>query len=163
MNLKRALEIEYTCTERTDELRWLAHQASIHDNIVEIGCFKGTTARAMADNTHGIVTCVDFWPDENIYLTFRENLRDLNNVNIIRRKSVDAAKLVRGSTFDFVFVDADHEYESVRDDILSWKPMIRPGGICAGHDRQWNGVRQAIDELCPGHKVGAGAIWYVQC
>lgn len=163
MNLKRALEIEYTCTERTDELRWLAHQASIHDNIVEIGCFKGTTARAMADNTAGMVYCVDYWPDQKIFDTFIENMSDLNNVRIQRMRSVDAAIALRGCTFDMAFIDADHEYQSVRDDILAWRPLLKPGGLLCGHDRQWDGVRQAIDELCPGHKVGAGAIWYIEC
>ena len=36
--------------------------------------------------------------------------------------------------FDFVYVDARHDYLGVSDDLAAWWPKLRPGGIFAGHD-----------------------------
>ena len=54
--------------------------------------------------------------------------------------------------FDFVFIDADHRYESVKADILGWMPKVRKGGVIAGHDYKWPGkrhpgVKRAVDEV----------------
>lgn len=35
---------------------------------------------------------------------------------------------------DFVYLDGDHGYEAVKEDIEAWYPLIRSGGILAGHD-----------------------------
>lgn len=52
---------------------------------------------------------------------------------------------------DVVYIDADHAYEAVRDDIATWYPRISPGGALCGHDyyreKHWPGVKQAVDEF----------------
>lgn len=35
---------------------------------------------------------------------------------------------------DFVYLDGDHSYEAVKADIRAWWPLIKSGGILAGHD-----------------------------
>ena len=35
---------------------------------------------------------------------------------------------------DFVFLDAAHDYENVKEDILSWYPKVKVGGWLTGHD-----------------------------
>jgi len=35
---------------------------------------------------------------------------------------------------DFLFIDADHSYESVKADYELWSPLVRNGGIIAIHD-----------------------------
>ena len=42
-----------------DELMWLAQQASQCELIVEVGTFVGRSARAISDNSPGLVYCVD--------------------------------------------------------------------------------------------------------
>ena len=180
IDITRALQIStYQCQGRTDELTWLARQASTRKFIVEVGCFMGATAVAMADNTDGLVYCVDDFKGvglpkeflaeiekdpEWLYNTFYNNTKDSKNIMTIRLTSLDAARHLKdwgyGYQADMVFIDADHCYEAVSADIKAWLPLIYKGGIISGHDRQWQGVSQAIDELVPGHKVGAGAIWY---
>jgi predicted alpha/beta hydrolase family esterase len=64
---------------------------------------------------------------------------------------------------DFVFIDADHKYESVKADIAAWLPKVRPGGHIAGHDyhSDWPGVQKAVDEvLGKGKFVVRGHSWF---
>ena len=54
--------------------------------------------------------------------------------------------------FDFIFIDADHRYPSVKADWENYSPMIAPGGIFAFHDTQHigddsYGVEQLWNEI----------------
>jgi len=179
MNIDRAIATsDYDCAERRAELTWLAENASHRSNICEVGSYKGTTARAMADNTAGLVYCVDTFRgsvgevemarilaehEEGWLLeTFKRNMTGLSNVLIYAMDSLFAAKLFAdaGKRFDMIFLDASHDYESVAADIRAWLPLLAPGGLLCGHDRQWDGVAKAINELIPNHRIGTGAIWY---
>ena len=59
--------------------------------------------------------------------------------------------------FDFVFIDANHSYEAVREDVAAWAPKVRSGGIVSGHDYypgksyKQCGVIQAVDEYVAAH------------
>lgn len=46
--------------------------------------------------------------------------------------------------FDFVYIDARHDYKGVTEDLIYWWPLVREGGIMAGHDfvTQWEGPQQ---------------------
>ncbi len=64
-------------------------------------------------------------------------------------------------TVSFVFIDAVHDYEHCKEDIAAWMPLIRPGGIIAGHDHtpSWPGVEQAVREAFgDGYEV-RGSSW----
>ena len=53
------------------------------------------------------------------------------------------------NSLDFVFIDASHKYIDVKEDIINWLPKVRKGGILAGDDFSWSGVRRALKELLP--------------
>jgi hypothetical protein len=63
-------------------------------------------------------------------------------------------------TFDLIFIDADHSYEAVRQDIDQWRPKLKKTGIMAGHDYggTWTGVKKAADETFPIVLTG-GLVW----
>jgi acetyltransferase-like isoleucine patch superfamily enzyme len=48
---------------------------------------------------------------------------------------------------DIVYIDGDHEYESVRFDLALWLDVLAPGGVLIGDDYSWPGVRRAVTEL----------------
>jgi predicted O-methyltransferase YrrM len=56
------------------------------------------------------------------------------NAAVIKKNSVDAALDVPDKSLDFVFIDADHKYGSVKKDLEAWTKKVRPGGIVSGHD-----------------------------
>jgi len=91
-------------------------------------------------------------------------------VFILRAFSHEAAKAVPDQSLDFVFIDANHAYQFVREDIDCWSPKVKPGGIIAGHDyldrpstgEQW-GVIRAVNETF-GSKVHMEPhhVWWVE-
>lgn len=61
--------------------------------------------------------------------------------------SLMSAKDIDKEYFDFVYIDADHRYSFVLDDIEAWMPSVRAGGIIAGHDfAAIHSVREAVIE-----------------
>jgi len=57
-----------------------------------------------------------------------------NRSVIINQQSADAATLIALDSLDLVFIDGDHDYEAIREDIILWRPRLRVGGVLAGHD-----------------------------
>ncbi len=66
---------------------------------------------------------------------------------LYRRESDYAAAFYPSEYFDFIFLDASHDYESVCVDILAWKAKLDPAGVLAGHDYNLDGVRRAVSGL----------------
>ena len=94
-----------------------------------------------------------------------KNLEKFENVTLIRSDSAIAANLFSDSSVEFVFVDAGHEFKMVKNDILSWYPKIKPGGIIAGHDYsdEFLGVKCAVDIYLKERKIfNRGSVWYVE-
>lgn len=53
---------------------------------------------------------------------------------LIRKDSIEAASEFSDESLDFVYIDANHEFRHVVDDISAWWPKVKIGGIVAGHD-----------------------------
>jgi Methyltransferase domain len=73
------------------------------------------------------------------------------------------AATMQGS-IDFVFIDGDHRYEGVKKDIDAWYPIVRSGGVIAGHDytHEFPGVLQAVKECFPRGVETKGTSWIVR-
>ena len=72
-----------------------------------------------------------------------------DRVQQIRLDSVEAADQI-SEPLDFVYIDGDHSYEGIRADLDAWFPLIREGGIIAGHDYgqpAFPGVKAAADQF----------------
>lgn len=54
--------------------------------------------------------------------------------HVWRMSGNEAAQLLPDLSLDFVYIDARHDFESVYNDLLTWTPKVKPGGIIAGHD-----------------------------
>jgi len=95
---------------------------------------------------------------ENILKKINNN----TNINFIRKQSKSAVNHFEDDSLDFVFIDAIHLYENVKEDIRIWLPKLKSGGILSGDDflSEFPGVIQAVKELLPGYKDSHG-IWYI--
>lgn len=138
---------------------------------VEVGCWEGRSTAHLAElikaSGGGILYAVDTWAgsvdqpdlqqwarDRDIYAAFLANMIRLgflgSPVVPIRLPSVVAASLFVDESLDLVSLDASHDYESVRDDILAWRPKVRRGGVLMGDDMHFPlhpGVARAVDEF----------------
>ncbi len=75
------------------------------------------------------------WDHNQHYQTACEKLAKFGARSKLHRKtSAEAAKDFPAGSLDFVYIDAQHHYEAVRDDIALWYPKVKVGGIIGGHD-----------------------------
>ena len=91
-----------------------------------------------------------------IYRSVSETFRSLGNVVIHRSRSADCAHLFPEAYFDWVYVDGNHQYEFVKQDLELYFPKVKPGGFIAGDDYGtpgwWDdGVTRAVDEFVSRH------------
>jgi predicted O-methyltransferase YrrM len=63
---------------------------------------------------------------------------------------------------DLVFIDADHSYNGCRGDIYVYRDKVNPQGILSGHDIDYPGVNQAVNELVKDYSVGPNNVWFVK-
>lgn len=56
------------------------------------------------------------------------------DVEFMREYSVDAVEKFLDESLDFVYIDGDHSYKSVVDDITLWSKKVKKGGIVSGDD-----------------------------
>ena len=73
-------------------------------------------------------------------------------VEIHRKPSVESAADFPANYFDWIYVDGDHRYNAVMEDMLAYRSKVKPGGYVAGDDYEspgwWEGgVKKAVDEL----------------
>ncbi len=52
---------------------------------------------------------------------------------IIKKTSMEAVKDFENKSLDFVYIDANHEYSYVFEDIVKWNKKIKKGGIISGY------------------------------
>lgn len=179
MDLDKAVTIKGWMSHT--ELEFLANNAKLASTIVEFGCYLGRSTRALADNTDGIVYAVDPWDGvyykddgkptplfhKDNYIEFIHNLKDhitTGKVLVYKDYSYFFPLLIHA---DFVFIDGDHRYQQVYDDIMRGIYLLRysPLELIAGHDyghKDWPGVKDAVDEVFGPHVKVVDTIWYVK-
>lgn len=152
------------------ELKWLADEAQKHQRIVEIGSYLGRSTRALGDNTKGFVLAVDNflgpWDvlmEANlrklIYPGFLSNLKDLIDEGRVKPLKAEHDEVEIDFAPDMVFIDGDHQYESVKRDIGRWLPQIK--GLLCGHDIHYGPVIEAVRDTLGEYNVAPDTtIWW---
>lgn len=59
----------------------------------------------------------------------------------------------RCMSFDFVYIDADHREAAVRQDLRAWWPLLKAGGLMAGHDFEDPGVHTPVIQFAKAHRL----------
>ena len=91
---------------------------------------------------------------------YASSLKKLNaygdRARVIKKWSVDASKDFKNESLDFVYIDGDHRFDAVIQDIIAWSKKVRIGGIISGHDyyksQKW-GVVHAVDSYIAAHNI----------
>jgi len=88
---------------------------------------------------------------------FQKNTARFGNIKTFIGTSLEASKDII-KDFDFIFIDAGHIYEEVKQDFQLWYPHLKIGGIIAFHDytKTFEGVMNFVNEQfgLPEHLCG---------
>ena len=102
---------------------------------------------------------------DQIYAEAKARLAPYNAI-IVKKTSMEAVKKVEDSSLDFVFIDGNHSYSYVMQDIIEWTRKVKPGGIVAGHDYKEDsvndyGVIEAVDNYVAHNHIAPLFILHV--
>ena len=138
---------------------------------VEIGTHRGFSAKMWCSaNPNLSLTCIDPYVrygvkveqnkhDENYELACR--LLERFNATIVREFSLDVVDRFEEESLDFVYIDGDHRFDAVVQDLIRWAVKVRPGGLILLHDYyafHRGGVMKAVDAYTHCHRIDP---WYV--
>ena len=141
---------------------------------VEVGVYTGSLSIFIHSRWFGkMLHLVDRWKEVPGYDDIANNPQEMQDefyegvkllfdgvedVNIIRDDSLNAAKQFEDGQLDWVYIDADHSYDAVKADIEAWFPKVRIGGLVSGDDYFDGtleiaefGVKSAVDEFVAKH------------
>lgn len=63
-----------------------------------------------------------------------KRLSPYSNCHIIRKTSMDALEDIPDNSLDFVYIDGDHSFRYIAEDLYEWAKKVRSGGVISGHD-----------------------------
>lgn len=72
---------------------------------------------------------------------------------LIRATSMDAAVLFEDASLDCIFIDGDHRFSAVLQDLELWWPKLKPGGLIAGDDYWMPSVATAVNQFFSTLKI----------
>tara|TARA_R110002153_G_scaffold161310_3_gene313728 strand:- start:1515 stop:2153 length:639 start_codon:yes stop_codon:yes gene_type:complete len=118
---------------------------------VEVGVFKAQFSKHLLKNWDGTLWLVDPWrafeegegyvdasnhkKHQTAYLEAMQNIEGYESrAFMLRGLSSDMASRFEDNSLDLVYLDGNHAYEWVKEDIELWWPKIKKGGVLTGHD-----------------------------
>ena len=125
----------------------------IHNARKNIECYCVDTFEGSSEHKANGSWAVSDSERASLYDIFHSNLLPMKDYCIpMKMESLKAAERFQNESLEFVFIDASHEYEHVKADILAWLPKVKKGGVLAGHDcypnnPEFGGVYKAVTEI----------------
>lgn len=174
--------------ERREDFGVLLNQRGLLGCAIEIGTDKAVFAAELLRRWDGqLLICIDPWADalpgyDDVLSGGRPRQPDLliacavlarwhDRVQVLQMTSEQALRHPQVAEYagrvSFIYIDGDHRYEAVRQDIAGYWPLVAPSGLLAGHDYNLAGVQQAVHEFADPRKLtvyamsGAAWSWYV--
>ena len=162
--------------------KFIITQLPNDSKMIEIGSWLGRSityfvVESKIQNKNIDCFCVDIWEpyaeinnhsifqDDGAYKTFISNIKRVSeSITPIRGKSLDICNNFEDNYFDFIFIDASHDYQNVYDDIKNWYPKLKKNCIIGGHDYYYtNEVAKAVDDFFGKSNIKVnGPCWYIE-
>lgn len=122
--------------------------------VLEVGCWKGESTihnAHIVKNNNGQYIVIDWFAgninagpgshnyqpekQDEVFNAFCNQVTNyIDIIKIYRGKSEDLHYAIKDKSVDICFIDADHHYEAVKNDIYNFLPKVRSGGYLCGHD-----------------------------
>ena len=133
-----------------DQLPEFLKSLNLLERGVELGTFQGGYSKNIVSNWPGKLFMIDVWrplsKDEyddssnhsNYIDAYQESMTNIKGYEdrafMLRMKGEFASELFPDNSLDFIYIDANHTYQSVKNDLETWYPKVKSGGLLAGHD-----------------------------
>ena len=110
---------------------------------------------------------------KDAYESVKSRFKSDARVVIHRQFSYDAVESFADGSFDLIYLDADHSYKSVKQDLQLYFPKLKDDGWIVCHDYEMNalkaknyydfGVRRAVSEFCLENDLYVGLSFMDGC
>ena len=151
--------------------------------LVEIGSYCGESGEIIANIfPNSTLNCVDPWEkyteddytwnldEQEIVLNQAELVFDLAlarcpNMKKNKMSSTQYVTSLLPESIDFVYIDGNHQYSSVKEDLINYSEKVKIGGIIAGHDYPFPPIQKALSEFFnkePDGVFGDGSWFYIK-
>jgi len=148
----------------------LAAQLPESPQVVEIGSYIGASTcflAAGARSKGGKVVAVDTWTNiamsegpRDTYQEFLQNIEPFRDCIVVMQGESQEIGKNFFDAIDLLFIDGDHSYEGVCDDVKIWLPKVKDNGLVVFHDYSWaDGVQRAIKEFILPIQIGKAHIF----
>lgn len=148
--------------------------ADVPGEIIEVGSWEGRSTIALANAVcPRKVHAVDTWagsPGEvssdlasrrDVFAQFCSNIVQWTKGNVVTHR-MGWREYAAGFTgpVALLFIDAEHTYREVFDNVTAFLPYCRPGSVVCGDDAHHPPIRQALDDLFgPGEWSQEATVW----
>jgi predicted O-methyltransferase YrrM len=138
---------------------------------VEVGVYKAKYSEVLMSRIPGLeLVGIDAWQTYGNYKDYGVNdleekaYEDASAVakrlgfRLMKAWSTDAAKEFADESLDFVYIDGNHDFSHVIEDLAAWSPKVKKDGIIAGHDffesrQERYGVMYAVPAWCAYKRI----------
>ena len=148
----------FSAAHTTIELHYLYRTAFRlgKGNYANLGVYQGASVHALARGAaahEGHVFGVDTFEisDEYPGMLEKEKLeaefvnRALQRYTTLHKGlTSEWAKKLDHLRFKFIFIDADHSYESCLEDFMLWSPLLEPEGLVSFHDCDMDTIHEVL-------------------
>lgn len=129
----------------------------------EVGVLRGDYSVVLCKANPDLkLYCIDSWGlNEKRYAGYHQRMYEKAkynlapyNTKLIKKLSLEATADFADDSLDFVYIDANHKFDYVIEDIIEWTKKVRSGGIVAGHDylkTSLPGPKDAVDTYLKYH------------
>ena len=127
--------------------------------MAEIGMFKGQSTQLILDN-FDVKKYIAIDPFENydeyheesiephlsedLYSEMLKKFSEYPNIYIKKDYAHNVVNNIKDQSLDVCYIDGNHAYKYVLQDIIDWFPKIKEGGILMGDDIVVKDVRKAL-------------------
>jgi len=138
----------------------------------EIGVRKGKFSLVLCKaNPNLHMFCVDPWmpyggrkytkeKQDGLFEIAKKTLAPYN-VTFIRKTSMEGVKDFKENSLDFAYIDGNHLFDFVMEDIIHWSRRVRSGGIVACHDFHYGSNVEVVEAVMAYTRANHIDPWYV--
>jgi hypothetical protein len=93
------------------------------------------------------------WHNNNYNDAVQRLLPHGDKVIFLRGRSREMAQKIEDNTLGLLYLDGDHSYSGVTNDLVAYHSKVVKGGVIAGHDflQKHYGVKEAVEDFCKEH------------